>query len=147
MDVRILYTDGGSRGNPGHAAWAFMAYDGDGVECRRGSGYIGDHHTNSESEYRAVIEGLKALDGFTGIVEVYSDSLLVISQLQGQWRVKRPHLRKLYAKVVAALRGFHEVRFMWRSRKTPEIMLADTHVNAVLDQVMYNIPMEADHAD
>lgn len=90
----IVYTDGACSGNPGPMGIGFVILQ-DGKEIFKQSKAIGKG-TNNIAEYSAVIEGVKkavAL-GAKGIV-VRSDSQLLIRQLNGQYRIKQPHLREL----------------------------------------------------
>ncbi len=90
-----LYTDGASRGNPGEAGGGIVLVDGD-VEEK--SVYFGVR-TNNEAEYLALIEGVKlALSRGAGELEIFMDSLLVVRQLRGEYRVKNPRIRPLFEK-------------------------------------------------
>jgi hypothetical protein len=83
-----LYTDGGSRGNPGPSAYAYIICDGSGREVASRSDYLGIG-TNNEAEYRGLLNGLKEVLERGGTeVEVFMDSELVINQLKGRYRVK-----------------------------------------------------------
>jgi ribonuclease HI len=99
----IVHTDGGSRGNPGNGACAFVieAENKTGAEkIREISGkYLGTC-TNNEAEYQAIAEVLTKIKNqkskfknLEGII-LKSDSLLVVSQLSGQWKIKNRNLQK-----------------------------------------------------
>ena len=65
--------------------------------------------TNNEAEYHAVIEGLKAVsDWKPDRLEVYLDSKLVVEQLNGSYRVKKPELKPLYEQAKQLLGGFDD---------------------------------------
>ena len=101
-----VYTDGGSRGNPGPAACAFVVFDDAGnLRYKRGK-YLGVA-TNNEAEYAGVIEALRYFQPKAGpplaerdlSVQFFLDSLLVVNQLNGLWKVKEPRLRELVIQV------------------------------------------------
>lgn len=131
--VFSLYTDGASRGNPGPSAWAYLLLDetGNTIEERAGSTGIG---TNNEAEYHALIEGLQAAVrlGFTRL-SVFSDSELVIRQMNGRYRVASPRLIPLYRKASAVAGMFKTIEFHSVPRDQPVIAKADRLCNAVLD--------------
>ncbi len=84
-----LYTDGGARGNPGPAAFAYVLEAEDGTVLAAHGEAIGVA-TNNVAEYRALVEGLrKASELQLTDVEVVSDSELLVRQMQGDYKVKR----------------------------------------------------------
>ena len=96
-DLIVIYFDGGARGNPGPAAIGAVVLDPltDRRATRAVSEYIGKT-TNNVAEYRALIAGLEAARAFPARrVRVRGDSMLVLKQVLGEWRVKQPHLRPL----------------------------------------------------
>lgn len=123
-----LYTDGGCINNPGGPG-------GCGIVIRQQSGnelyrcnhrLNGDHCTNNIAEYKALIFGLQACRHFTtDVVRCYTDSRLVVMQMNGQYRFKKQHLRFLGGQVIEAIQCFNAVTFKWVSRQTPSIQLAD----------------------
>jgi ribonuclease HI len=132
---RLLVTfDGGSRGNPGPAAIGAVVTDDSAAPARvvaTVSEAIGVT-TNNVAEYRAAIAGLEAARaaGARSVV-LQGDSLLVIEQLAGRWKVKQAHLRPLHAAARALLDTFAEAELVHvrRERNTD----ADALVNAALD--------------
>ncbi len=98
--MRLLaWVDGGAKGNPGPAGWGLVLRTPDGVELRRGWGYLGET-TNNVAEYRGLIAALEqalAL-GATELL-VHTDSELVQRQVTGVYRVRQPHLQDLVADV------------------------------------------------
>lgn len=96
-----VYCDGGSRGNPGPAAAAFVVYE-DGREVFSQSYYLGIT-TNNVAEYRAAIGALQWLQKLSSSsakkIEIFFDSELVTKQLKGEYRVKKSHLKLLAMKV------------------------------------------------
>lgn len=129
-----LYSDGGSRGNPGDSAYAFIICDGEGREIGSGSNYLGTM-TNNEAEYQGLLAGLRELlkRGATE-VEVFMDSELVIKQLKGQYRVKAPNLVPLYQEALCILEGMASAKVTHVRRENDTITKADAMVNWVLDQ-------------
>jgi ribonuclease HI len=134
MDEVLIYCDGGSRGNPGPAAIGAVVLDpGTDPPTRLAtvSERIGET-TNNVAEYRAVIAGLEAAAEFGAArVHIRADSMLVVQQLRGEWKVRQSHLRPLYDEARALLRQYSSVRLehVRREKNTD----ADALVNAALD--------------
>ena len=126
-----LFTDGGARGNPGPAAYAYVLEDADGdVVAAHGEG-IG-HATNNVAEYRALVEGLrKAASLGVRELEVISDSELMVKQMRGEYRIKNEALRQLSVEAGRAAREIGTVRYTAVRREHNE--LADRLVNEALD--------------
>ena len=105
MEKFIIYTDGGSRGNPGRAGAGAVVADDMGVvlkEAHRALGVM----TNNEAEYQAVILGLETVKKAVGKsrvgaakVEIRLDSELVAKQLVGQYQIKETTLQPLFMKI------------------------------------------------
>ncbi|WP_298670292.1 ribonuclease HI family protein [uncultured Methanofollis sp.] len=128
-----IYTDGASRGNPGHAAYAYLFVEG-GAVVLEDSGYAGVT-TNNTAEYLAITHALEAAAGRTaGDLSVYSDSELVVRQMNGEYRVNKEHLRELKAGVLALVGRFRSVRFVSVRRTNPHIAQADRLCNEELDR-------------
>jgi ribonuclease HI len=110
----VLRCDGGSRGNPGPAAYGFVLEAGDGTVLASGSGAIGVA-TVGTAEYRAVAEGLEAAAGL-GLagIEVRTDSRLVVRHLAEQGReLRSPGLAALRDRALAAEARAGSVRYRW----------------------------------
>src|ERR1043166_2262513 len=91
-----LFTDGGSRGNPGPAAYAFVLETEDGTLLDARGEAIGVA-TNNVAEYRALVAGLeKAAELGVDELEVVSDSELLVKQMRGEYRVKNAALAELH---------------------------------------------------
>ncbi len=104
-----LFTDGASRGNPGPAGIGVVIEDDQGMRLRGLHRWLGVT-TNNEAEYRALIEGLKAVkDWRPDRLEVYLDSKLVVEQMNGRYRIKAPELQPLHAQAKELLKEFPEV--------------------------------------
>jgi ribonuclease HI len=107
----IVACDGASRGNPGPAGIGVQITSEDGAvlaEIARGIGET----TNNVAEYTAVIEGLaRAVELGARSVTLRSDSLLLINQLTGRYRVKSPHLQPLHRRASSIAAGFESISF------------------------------------
>jgi ribonuclease HI len=126
-----LFTDGGSRGNPGPAAAAYVLETEDGHVLAAHGEVIGVA-TNNVAEYRALVAGLaKALELGVDELEVVSDSELVVKQMNGQYRVKNAALVDLSLEAARIARQLGNVRYRAVRRKHNE--LADSLVNEALD--------------
>jgi len=134
MDVIEVYADGGARGNPGPAAIGAVVLDpstNPPTRLATVSERIGVA-TNNVAEYRAVIAGLEAAQQFGArALRLRADSLLVIRQLEGAWKVKHAGLRPLHARATELLRTWEEVDLAHVPRD--ENADADLLVNAALD--------------
>lgn len=127
----IAYCDGGSRGNPGPAAFGVSIEDMDGNEVEAIGEKIG-RDTNNVAEYRAVITALQrcAELGATE-VEIRTDSQLLVRQLEGAYKVKAPHLKPLHDEARTAARAIGTVVFTHVYRE--QNVRADALVNEALD--------------
>src|SRR5919204_525361 len=126
-----LYTDGGARGNPGPAAYAFVLEAEDGTVLAARGEAIGVA-TNNVAEYRALVAGLeKAAELGVDELEVVSDSELVVKQMRGEYRVKNEALRALSLRAAAAAHRVGRVTYTAVRREHNE--LADRLVNEALD--------------
>jgi len=132
--VVAVYTDGGARGNPGPAAIGAVVLDpttDPPTRLAAVSERIGIA-TSNVAEYRAVIAGLEAALAFPShTLRVRADSMLVIRQLEGVWKVKKEHLRPLHARARELLASWAEVDLAHVRRE--ENVDADLLVNAALD--------------
>ena len=105
-DAVIVYTDGGSRGNPGPASAGFVLTDAAGNKLCGRAFFLGEA-TNNVAEYTAVCKALEAARqlGANQIV-VFSDSELLVKQLNMQYRVKSEQLRPLFRQATNLLNEF-----------------------------------------
>lgn len=130
----LVYTDGASRGNPGAAAIGAALYridDGEPVLVETVAEAIGIA-TNNEAEYRAVIAGLEAaVRHEADAVEVRADSLLLVKQLNGEYRVKSPGLKPFHGEAKALLERIPETKVCHVRRELNTE--ADALANAALD--------------
>ena len=126
-----LSTDGGARGNPGPAAYGYVLEAEDGTVLAAHGETIGTA-TNNVAEYRALVAGLeKALELHVDEIEVVSDSELLVKQMRGEYRVKKPALRDLWDEATDLARQLRSVRYTAVRREHNE--LADRLVNEALD--------------
>ncbi len=134
VDEIAIYCDGGARGNPGPAAIGALVLDPSVEPPRRlatVSERIGET-TNNVAEYRALIAGLEAAAPFGARrVRVRADSMLVVQQVKGVWKVKQPHLRPLCQEARALLARYDETDIAHVRRA--DNAEADALVNAALD--------------
>jgi ribonuclease HI len=126
-----LFTDGGARGNPGPAAYAYVIEADDGSVVAAHGEAIGTA-TNNVAEYRALVAGLeRAADAGVEELEVLSDSELMVKQMRGEYRVKNPALQDLFLDASRAARRLGSVTYRHIRREHNE--LADSLVNEALD--------------
>ena len=126
-----LSTDGGSRGNPGPAAYGYVLEAEDGTVLDARGDTIGVA-TNNVAEYRALLAGLaSALERGVDELEVVSDSELLVRQMRGEYKVKSPTLRELVDEAQALASRLGSVRYTAVRREHNE--LADRLVNEALD--------------
>jgi ribonuclease HI len=107
----VLYFDGCSKGNPGISGIGAVLYKNN-EEIWASYKYIGDNRTNNEAEYEALIMGLEeaiCLSIYNLIV--CGDSLLIINQVIGKYKVKNAKLIPLYDKVMSLKQRFKYIEF------------------------------------
>lgn len=126
-----LYADGGSRGNPGPSATGYVILDKEDHILHQSGEYLGIT-TNNQAEYLALKLGLeKALSSGSIEVDVYLDSLLVINQMKGIFKVKNRDLWPIHDAIKTLVKKFKHVTFTHVPRELNK--LADAEVNKVLD--------------
>ncbi len=128
-----MFTDGGSRGNPGPAGIGVW------IESlgKKYGEYIGEK-TNNEAEYAALIYGLIKLKQILGkdkikkyAIECYLDSELVVRQLNHEYKLKEAHIQKSFLEIWNLMLDFSEIKFYHIPREKNAI--ADALVNEALD--------------
>ncbi len=135
----IIYTDGGSRGNPGRAALGVVICNEKDQPLKKFGEYLGDAMTNNEAEYGAVIFGLKKFKSLFGKplsqnteIEVRADSEFLVKQMNGEYKVSDERIQRLFMEVWNLKLDFKSVKFKHiRREKNTE---ADRLVNEALDQ-------------
>ncbi len=126
-----LSTDGGARGNPGPAAYAYVLEAEDGTVLAARGEAIGVA-TNNVAEYSALIAGLeKAVELSIRELEVISDSELMVKQMRGEYKVKNEALRELSRRASRLARELGSVTYTAVRREHNK--LADQLVNEALD--------------
>ena len=131
-----VYIDGGCRGTPGDGALGFIVKEG-GLELYRFGKHIGNC-TNNVAEYKALICALDYLlkNGYgKRKITVYSDSELLVKQIEGTYRVRSDVLKPLFSDAVRLIREARNVRLVHINREKNRI--ADRIVNRILDRKDY----------
>ena len=141
MQKYIIYTDGGSRGNPGRAAIGVVFCSEDGAMLNKFGEYLGDGLTNNEAEYRAVVFAFKKLREMVGAddlaeteVQIRSDSELLVNQMSGRYKIKNENIRNFVVTIHRLMEGFAKVSYTAILREQNK--LADAMVNQALDAVI-----------
>lgn len=132
LDRYILYSDGGSRGNPGHSAAAYVIESPEGEVIERGGSYLGIT-TSYQAEYHGLRIGLeRALELGIKRLEYRLDSLMVVNQMKGIYTVKNRELWPINERILDLLTQFEDVEFTHVRREFNTI--ADGEVNRILDE-------------
>lgn len=137
MKKITIYTDGGSRGNPGPSALGVLFCNEKGEIFKKYSEHLGEA-TNNEAEYQAVIFALKKFKALFGKklaknseIEIKSDSELLIKQLNGEYKILEPKIKDLFVAVWNLKIDFKKIKFTLISRQKNQE--ADRLVNEILD--------------
>ena len=138
MKEIVIYTDGGSRGNPGKAAIGVVFCNEKGEVIKKFGEYLGDHLTNNDAEYAAVIFALKKFKALFGKamaehsqVEIRSDSELLVKQMNGKYKVENEKIQTFFMEIWNLKIDFKEVKFKAIPREKNKE--ADALVNQALD--------------
>lgn len=127
----IIYSDGGSRGNPGPSASGFVILNAQQDVIHQGGMYLGIT-TNNQAEYHGVRLGLeKALEMGAKTVDFRVDSMLVVNQLNGVYAIKNRELWPINERVKELTQQFDKVTFTHVKREFNQ--LADGMVNKILN--------------
>ena len=134
VEELIVYCDGGSRGNPGPSAIGAVVFDAatDPPTLIASVSECIGVTTNNVAEYKALIGGLEAVAHLRArVVHVRADSMLMIKQLRGEWKVKHANIKPLYAEARALLAEYEiiDLQHVRREMNTE----ADALVNQALD--------------
>jgi ribonuclease H / adenosylcobalamin/alpha-ribazole phosphatase len=140
-DEVIVWTDGGARGNPGPAGYGVVVTTTGGqvlAELAEGIGWA----TNNVAEYHGVIAGLEQARALGARrVRVRADSLLVVNQQKGLWKVRNVALRELWAEARRLASQFEQVT--WDHVPRERNRLADALANRAMDaQGLVEPPIE-----
>ena len=138
MKKIIIYTDGGSRGNPGPSGIGVVFCNEKEQSIKEYSEYLGDNLTNNEAEYKAVIFALKKFKALFGKelakkseVEIKSDSELLVKQLNAEYRVLDEKIQPLSLEIWNLKFDFQKVKFKQVPREKNK--QADYLANQALD--------------
>ena len=138
MKKFIIYTDGGSRGNPGKAAIGVVICNEKDQEVKKYGEYLGDNLTNNEVEYSAVVFALKKFKALFGKslaentdIEIRSDSELVVKQLNGEYKLSDPKIQQFFIEIWNLKMDFKLVKFKHIPREKNKE--ADRLANQALD--------------
>jgi ribonuclease HI len=137
-----LHADGGARGNPGPAGIGVVLKDPSGEvigEIARGIGYA----TNNVAEYKALIAGLElALAKDVRDLDIFLDSELVVSQLKGEWKIKKDTLRALAIQARRLMNRFDSTSIAHVPRE--QNSEADKLANQGMDQAAFDSELDAE---
>jgi ribonuclease HI len=133
-----LFADGGSRGNPGPSASGFVILDKEDTVLVDKGVYLGVT-TNNQAEYTALKLALEeCLKMGVKDVDVYMDSLLVVNQIKGIFKVKNRDLWPIYDAIKQLIKKFEHTNFSHVPREFNK--LADAAVNRALDEQLGILP-------
>lgn len=130
----IVYTDGGSRGNPGPSAIGFVIYNDKNLKVFSSSKYLGTT-TNNIAEYVALYLAILKVKELKDVehVQFYLDSELVVKQMKGDYKIINQDLKTIYDKIKNELKNMdYSIQHIKRERNKE----ADFLVNKVLDSNM-----------
>lgn len=141
-DVWVMEIDGGARGNPGPAGAGVVLYDPAGTRVAGRAFPLGTM-TNNGAEYEGLVRGLElAREMGASRLLVRSDSELLVRQLNGEYRIKAPHLIDLAARARSLAAGFAAVTFASVPRERN--VEADRLANRAMDAVQSGQPVKED---
>jgi len=127
-----IYTDGGSRGNPGPSACGYIIINNEQEVVAQGGEYLGIT-TNNQAEYQGVRYGLeKAKELNLRKVVFRIDSMLVVNQMKGLYKIKNRELWPIHERIRSLMKYFDSVSFVHVQREFNQ--LADGLVNKTLDE-------------
>ncbi len=139
MKKITIYTDGGSRGNPGPAAAGIVFCNEKGQPFKKYSQYLGEGLTNNEAEYQAVILALQKFKHLFGKkvakaseITVMSDSELLVKQLREEYKVLDEKIQKLFMELWNLRLDFKRISFRQIAREKNKE--ADALANEALDE-------------
>lgn len=133
----IIYTDGASRGNPGNSSYGFIIKTHSGVILHQEGKKIGQA-TNNIAEYTAVLKSLEYIKKHHSHksphqIQILADSQLIVRQLAGVYKIKKPHLGQLFQKIKDLENDLGVVTY--KSIPREENFIADKLANKALDEI------------
>ncbi len=132
-----VYTDGAARGNPGKSASGYMVLDEKGRKLL-GRVFYNGIKTNNFAEYNAILRALETAKrryGRRDQIVLFSDSMLVVNQINGIYRAKDARLYSMKAKVLALAKNFASCTFTNVPRENRHIKAVDSALNIFLDNI------------
>jgi len=126
----VIHTDGGSRGNPGPAACAFVV-EKEGETSYESSKYLGIA-TNNFAEYQGVLLAIDWLSENSSAI-FYLDSELVVKQLNGMYKVKNENIKENFQKIVLRIKS-KKLKVVFKNVPREKNKEADLLVNTELDK-------------
>lgn len=133
-NATTINVDGASRGNPGPSGIGYCIYDNTGKAIERGGEFIG-FATARTAEYQAMRKGIdRAIELGCRTVRFVSDSLMVVNQLNGIFKVKNRDITHIYQDIQQKLSNFDAVSFIHVPRS--QNATADSEANAAIDRIL-----------
>ncbi len=130
-----VFTDGASRGNPGSASIGIVIKDDKGNEIRNHKKFIGEF-TNNSAEYTALIESVRLLKTISkdfDEINFFSDSELMVKQINGKYKIKNPDMKKLSLEFWKEIKSLN-IKFSISHVSRDKNKLADKLANEALDE-------------
>ena len=132
MKKLFIYIDGASKGNPGKAGYGFLIYDEKKNLVEKSGGFLGIT-TNNVAEYFALIFSLiSAIKYNPESIIVYSDSQLMVKQINGEYKVKQEWIKRLYAVSKSLIGNFKKISIVYIPRE--ENKEADNLANSFVEK-------------
>ncbi|MDE1846245.1 MAG: ribonuclease HI family protein [Candidatus Micrarchaeota archaeon] len=131
-----VYTDGAARDNPGPSASGFVIFDS-GKRLVAKSFFYNGNKTNNIAEYLAIVAALRKVlseYGAQSEVALFSDSELVVKQLQGKYKVRDPNLKALHKEASGVIARLGGCKFANVPRENKLISMVDAELNRLLDE-------------
>jgi ribonuclease HI len=132
-----IYTDGAARGNPGPSASGYIITNEKNSILFKENNYNGKK-TNNAAEYIAIINALKGAGsklGYDNEIKLYSDSRVVINQLNNTYKIKSESLRKFYIEATIESKKFKKCTFINVPRENKNVSIVDKGLNILLDKI------------
>jgi len=143
MKKITIFTDGGSRGNPGPAAIGIVFCNEKNQSFKKYAEYLGENLTNNEAEYQAAIFALKKFKALFGKkiaknseIEIKTDSELLVRQMKGEYKILEPKIQPLFIALWNLKIDFKKIKFTLIPREKNKE--ADSLVNQALDETNSN---------
>ena len=130
-----IFTDGASRGNPGPSASAFLIINNENKILFQDAFYVGIT-TNNNAEYIALLKAIEKLiemDTLQANLLFFSDSKLMVNQINGQYKINKDHIKEYVSKINEYKSKFLSSKFEYIPRE--QNRQADKLCNQVLDKI------------